>query len=158
MKEELEKKAVSKTEWSDLKHTDRIHCTVCSGEVPVPPSHAARRKTCSETCMRVYREKFQISADHLLLDVWGRPVTDIAAELGVSDKAISKRCQRMNVPKPPRGYWAIVKTGVDHKKALRSLGWQPEEIDELDARIMVAENAIQALMNTEDKKGEGRLT
>lgn len=125
MKEELEKKAVSKTEWSDLKHTDRIHCTDCSGEVPIPPSHAARRKTCSMTCMHVYREKFQISADHLLLDVWGRPVTDIAAELGVSDKVISKRCQRMNVPKPPQGYWAIVKTGVDHKKALRSLGWQP---------------------------------
>ena len=143
MKDELEKKTVSKTKWSDVNHTDRIQCAVCDNEVPVPPSHAVRRKTCSEACMHVYREKFHISADHLLLDVWDRPVTDIASELGVSDKAISKRCQRMNIPKPPRGYWAIMKTGVDHKKALRSLGWQFEEIDELDARIMVAENEVE---------------
>lgn len=145
MKDELEKKAEPKTKWSDINHTGRIHCVICGDEVPVPPSHTARRKTCSETCRCVYREKFQISADHLLLDAWNRPVTYIAEELGVSDKAISKRCQRMNVPKPPRGYWAIVKTGVDHKKALRSLGWQLEEIDKLDARIMVAENATRTL-------------
>ncbi len=157
MKAELENNAVSKTKWGEMNHTDRIHCAVCGDEVPVPPSHVVRRKTCSDACRFVYREKFQISADHLLLDVWDRPVTDIAAELGVSDKAVSKRCQRMDIPKPPRGYWAIVKTGIDHKKALRSLGWQPEEINELDARIMVAENAIQALMNTENKKAKGRL-
>ncbi|WP_343627071.1 hypothetical protein [Roseateles puraquae] len=38
--------------------------------------------------------------------VWSRPRAQIAKELGVSDVWIGKQCRAMDVPAPPRGYWA----------------------------------------------------
>lgn len=38
--------------------------------------------------------------------VWSRPRAQIAQELGVSDVWIGKQCRAMDVPAPPRGYWA----------------------------------------------------
>ena len=40
--------------------------------------------------------------------VWERPATEGAKGLGISDVALSKRCRRLQVPKPPRGYWARI--------------------------------------------------
>lgn len=42
-----------------------------------------------------------------------RPVTEIAKELGVSDKAVEKHCKRIGVMKPGRGHWAKKKAGVE---------------------------------------------
>ena len=38
--------------------------------------------------------------------VWAKPVTRIAAELGISDVGLAKACRRYAIPLPPRGYWA----------------------------------------------------
>lgn len=43
--------------------------------------------------------------------VWSRPSTEVAAELGISDSAVGKICKKLNVPKPPPGYWAKVEFG-----------------------------------------------
>jgi hypothetical protein len=43
--------------------------------------------------------------------VWARPATKVARELGISGVALGKRCRRLQVPKPPRGYWARVASG-----------------------------------------------
>ena len=43
--------------------------------------------------------------------VWARPASEVARELGISDVALGKRCRRLQVPKPPRGYWARVASG-----------------------------------------------
>ncbi len=117
-------------------------CVRRDGAAAVPLSHVKRRKTCSQPCRHVYREKFQISTEQLLLEVWNRPTVEIANELKVSDKAITKRCLKLGVPKPPRGYWAIIRAGDDHKKALVSLGWSHERIDSLDAKIANAETVL----------------
>lgn len=45
--------------------------------------------------------------------VWSRPRTVLAKEFGVSDVAIRKHCVRENIPAPPPGYWAKLKT--EHK-------------------------------------------
>lgn len=37
--------------------------------------------------------------------VWEKATTKIAKELGVSDKAVEKRCKKYGIEKPPRGYW-----------------------------------------------------
>lgn len=127
---------------SPMNHSENILCAVCGATVPLPLSHVKRRKTCSQPCRHVYREKFQISTEQLLLEVWNRPTVEIANELKVSDKAITKRCLKLGVPKPPRGYWAIIRAGDDHKKALVSLGWSHERIDSLDAKIANAETVL----------------
>lgn len=38
--------------------------------------------------------------------VWEKPSLVIADELGVSDRAIGKKCKVLNIQKPPRGFWA----------------------------------------------------
>lgn len=40
--------------------------------------------------------------------VWEKPLSKIAEDLGVSDKAIAKFCQRNNIEKPSRVYWLKV--------------------------------------------------
>ncbi len=52
-----------------------------------------------------------ISREELFALVWERPTTEVARELGISDVALGKLCSRLQVPKPPRGYWARVKAG-----------------------------------------------
>ncbi|MBK1827361.1 hypothetical protein [Haloferula rosea] len=40
----------------------------------------------------------------------------MSEELGVSDVAIAKRCRKLNIPRPPRGYWAKVEAGRRPKR------------------------------------------
>lgn len=53
----------------------------------------------------------EISREELFAMVWERPTQEVAKELCVSDVAIGKLCARLQVPKPPRGYWARVQSG-----------------------------------------------
>ena len=39
-------------------------------------------------------------------EVWSEPTQQVAKRYGVSDVAIAKACALLDVPKPPRGYWA----------------------------------------------------
>lgn len=52
-----------------------------------------------------------MSREALLEAAWQRPLTDIAAELGVSDVGLRKICDRHDIPTPGRGYWAQVRAG-----------------------------------------------
>ena len=62
-------------------------------------------------------------------EVWAQPLTVVAMRYGVSDVALIKRCKRMSVPVPGRGYWAKVRAGQTPRKAqlpqLRPDGWIP---------------------------------
>lgn len=57
-----------------------------------------------------------LSREELFALVWERPTIEVAHELGISDVALAKKCRRLQVPKPPRGYWARVKSGKTPKK------------------------------------------
>jgi len=41
--------------------------------------------------------------------VWSMPSEQVAVHLGISGVALGKRCAKLAVPKPPRGYWAKYK-------------------------------------------------
>lgn len=43
--------------------------------------------------------------------VWEKSTVKLAADLGVSDKAIEKFCKKNQIEKPPRGYWRKIETG-----------------------------------------------
>jgi len=55
--------------------------------------------------------KRELSREELFALVWERPTREIAKELGISDVAVGKLCEKLQVPKPPRGYWARVEAG-----------------------------------------------
>lgn len=44
--------------------------------------------------------------------VWEQPSSTLGKLLGISDVAIKKRCRRLGISKPPRGYWAKKKAGL----------------------------------------------
>lgn len=52
-----------------------------------------------------------LSAQELDRLVWSMPTTTIAAQFGVSDSAIGKRCRMAGTKKPPPGFWARVEAG-----------------------------------------------
>src|SRR6056297_1088286 len=53
----------------------------------------------------------KLSRQDLYSQVWERPVTKVAADLGISAVALHKICRKHRVPVPPRGYWAKVAAG-----------------------------------------------
>jgi hypothetical protein len=44
--------------------------------------------------------------EKLYREVWAEPTRKVAARYGISDVALAKACRQLQVPKPPRGYWA----------------------------------------------------
>jgi hypothetical protein len=54
--------------------------------------------------------------EKLYEEVWEKPVVEVAVRYGVSDVTIHKICKSLNVPVPPRGYWAKLRAGGRIKK------------------------------------------
>ena len=52
-----------------------------------------------------------MNRDDLYRQVWSHPMTHVARELGKSDVAVAKLCKKLDVPVPPRGYWAKLRAG-----------------------------------------------
>jgi len=61
---------------------------------------------------------YKITRDDLYEKVWTKPMVEIAKEYDVSDKAIAKICDKLNVPVPGVGYWQKLDAGekLDRKK------------------------------------------
>ena len=75
--------------------------------------------------------------------VWARPMTKVAADLGLSDVALKKICRKHEVPTPGRGYWAKVAAGKPVRRArLPELG-----DDRLD-RIAIHRSAVRSMPET----------
>lgn len=115
--------------------SNSIQCIVCGRIFWVPASHVKRRFTCSMDCRTRYQRRFEISADALRRVVWLKPVESLAKTLGVSGKAVEKRCNRLGIPKPPRGYWAKIRQGISRRQALLDLGWKARDIERLEVQI-----------------------
>lgn len=58
--------------------------------------------------------------------VWSTPGSKLSVDFGVSDVAIAKRCGKLGVPRPSRGYWAQIAAG--HKPPRPPLPATPEEL------------------------------
>ena len=89
-------------------------CIRCKKPFTVPSAHQDRRKHCSVLCCALDRRLFEVTTEELYALVWSRPTTEVARLFGVSDKAIEKRCKRLGIPKPPRGYWLQIYREQQH--------------------------------------------
>lgn len=43
--------------------------------------------------------------------VWAQPMMHLAKTYGLSDVGLAKICRKLDIPRPPRGYWAMVQAG-----------------------------------------------
>lgn len=68
---------------------------------PGPPSRPASSARTSEPVTR----------EQLYETVWAEPMLRIAERFGVSSSYMSRVCTELQVPRPPRGYWAQLEVG-----------------------------------------------
>lgn len=52
-----------------------------------------------------------LSREDLYELVWSKPMLELAKDFGISDVALAKRCRRLGIPVPGRGYWARIDAG-----------------------------------------------
>ncbi len=72
------------------------------------------------------RKPIDVTREELYRQVWETPMTKLAATYGLSGNGIAKICDRLNVPYPPRGYWAKLAAGK--KMAAYKLPKQTDDI------------------------------
>lgn len=75
------------------------------------PSDCEQKANVVGLRMSAQLEARTVTREELYEQVWKFPLTTLAVEYGVSDVAVAKACKRLNVPKPPRGYWARIAAG-----------------------------------------------
>jgi hypothetical protein len=57
-----------------------------------------------------------VSREQLYTECWAEPMTKVAARYAVSSSFMARICDRMNVPRPQRGYWAKLAVGKPSAK------------------------------------------
>ena len=65
----------------------------------------------------------QYDRERLYEEVWSEPTQKVAQKYGMSDVGLSKICRQLQIPKPPRGYWAKKQAGrpVPRRQKLAAL-------------------------------------
>jgi hypothetical protein len=48
-----------------------------------------------------------LSRSELLRAVWDEPMAKVAARVGMTANGLAKLCDRLDVPRPTRGYWNL---------------------------------------------------
>lgn len=85
--------------------------------------------------------KRELSREELFALVWERPTSEIAKDLGISDVAVGKLCEKLQVPKPPRGYWARVEAGqTPRRPALKAFREELEAKRKSELRARTTEH------------------
>ncbi len=56
-------------------------------------------------------EEIIVRRNELYDQVWKEPMSSLARRYNISDVGLAKVCRKLNVPIPPRGYWAKVQSG-----------------------------------------------
>jgi len=58
-------------------------------------------------------ERLTLSREDLYELAWSKPISELAKDFGISDVGLAKRCRRLGVPLPGRGYWARLDAGQE---------------------------------------------
>lgn len=84
-----------------------VSCRVCSTKFQRIKSQLRFEHVfCSSDCRSVFQEKVCWPTKEELSDmVWKSPIVSIADQLGVSNVAVRKRCKKLGIDTPKRGYW-----------------------------------------------------
>lgn len=99
-----------KENYEQQKQLGCVRCAICDKPI------AYNLKYCSHTCSDLdtgrthrYEHPDKVTLEKL---VWSKPTQEVAKDFGVSDTAIQKLCVKLNIQKPPRGYWNKVNAGL----------------------------------------------
>jgi hypothetical protein len=57
-----------------------------------------------------------VTREKLFEEIWTDPITKVSRRYGVSDSYLIRVLKNLNIPRPPRGYWAIIAAGIHQAK------------------------------------------
>lgn len=57
-----------------------------------------------------------VTREKLYEEIWIEPMSKVSKRYGVSDSYLIRILKRLNIPRPPRGYWAMVAAGIHPEK------------------------------------------
>src|SRR5262245_55959545 len=96
-----------------------------------------------------------VSRDELYRLVWETPMVRLGQQIGISGNGLAKICRRLDVPYPPRGWWA--KKGAGNRVLIAPL---PEKRTPVPERVEItrtpaATNGLrQAIRDMQDRLPE----
>lgn len=85
-------------------------CAVCNNPIEIGRKYCSQE--CSSTGPQFEHKYVHPDKETLKKLLWSKPTTKVAEELGVSDKAIEKIAKKLDIQKPPRGYWTKVNSDL----------------------------------------------
>jgi ankyrin repeat protein len=115
--------------YQELVRTPKIKARLVSlGLYKKPITEKEKRKAEREKRMDNIRRLLQKYDRKVLYEqVWSEPALAVAKGYGISSVWLGKVCRLLNVPVPPRGYWARVRSGgKERKPPLPVLRMKPE--------------------------------
>ena len=59
-----------------------------------------------------------VSREKIFEEIWAEPITTVSKRYDVSDSFFVRVCKRLNVPRPPKGYWSKLSAGIPTPKPL----------------------------------------
>src|SRR5687767_13288062 len=95
------------------------------------------------------KEEFFLSREALYIRIWETPTVKLAKELGMSDVALGKICRKLEIPKPPLGYWRKIETG--HKKEIPPL---PKPVKKIQNGIWIYPRSEEKTLQFEKRNQE----
>jgi hypothetical protein len=101
-------------------------------KVTPPPSRLPRSVQIGP--WRPVNREIRLDRAALFERVWSEPVEKLAKGWGLSGRGLSKACQRLQIPVPPRGFWAKVHGGQRIRRP-RLPELQPGEAEEIIIRV-----------------------
>lgn len=96
-----------------------VHCCMC-GESLLRKSKSERAhcRSCRDAKFRAAAASLPRSekgqwpnADEIAKLIWEQPALELAKKIGVSSVAVKKRCRKLGIATPGRGYWAKQNSG-----------------------------------------------
>jgi hypothetical protein len=104
--------------YQELVRTPKMQARLTSlGLYKKPITEREKRKAEREQQSNEIRTLLQRYDRKVLYEqVWSEPALTVAKSYGVSSVWLGKVCRQLNVPVPPRGYWARVRSGGKGKK------------------------------------------
>jgi hypothetical protein len=115
--------------YHELVRTPKMHARLVSlGMYKKPITEREKKKIEHEKRTYAIKRLLQDYDRKVLYEqVWSEPALTVAKGYGVSSVWLGKVCRLLNVPVPPRGYWARVRSGSKGRKPpLPVLRMKPE--------------------------------
>ncbi|QDC44582.1 hypothetical protein [Methylophilus medardicus] len=58
-----------------------------------------------------------VSREKLYEQIWSEPIRKVSENYGVSDSYLVRILKKLNIPRPPKGYWAMKAVGIEAEKS-----------------------------------------